>query len=174
MLLYVAIVAAATAPITLSAQSLWNIFSNRSGWSVNYPKDWTIASCQSCPDPTAPKVFVNFYPPKNVEGGSVTVESLGDRPSNMAVDEWLNELKKTANQNPQLKEERFTLNGLPALRVRYRNRSVGGTEIETVYVVARSKAFSIDFSAGGAGVALEESGTYSIYLKMVKTFKVKS
>jgi hypothetical protein len=84
----------------------------------------------------------------------------------------LNHLKRIWNQNPQLKEERFTLNGLPALRVRYRNPVNGGTEMEAVYVIAREQAFSIEFDAP-IGVALEGLKTYLVYLEMVKTFKVK-
>ena len=101
------------------------------------------------------------------------VQHLADQPSNMNVDEWLNDLKKTANQNPQLAEERFTLNGLPALRVRYRNPSDGGHEMEVIYVVSRGQTFSIEFAEGGGGVSLDASGNYATYLEMAKTFKVR-
>lgn len=101
------------------------------------------------------------------------LEHLADKPSTMAVDEWLNEVKRNANQNPQLTEERFMLNGLPALRVRYRNPSDGGLEMETVYVISREQTFSIDFSGEGGGAHLEALGNYVTYLEMVKTFKVK-
>ena len=160
-------------PIAQSAQPPWKTFSNRAGWSMNYPGDWTVASSHSCSDPTAPEVYVDFFPPKKREAGFVMVEHLADKPSTMTVDEWLNDLKKTANQNPLLTEERFTLNGLPALRVRYRNPSDGGQEMEAVYVVSRVQTFSIDFSGESGGVSLEASGNYATYLEMVKTFKVK-
>lgn len=173
ILLAVAFVMAGFLPLGIFAQPSCKTFANRAGWTMNYPADWTVASCFSCSDPTAPEVYVDFFPPKKPEAGSVIVEHLADMPSNMSVDEWLNELKKTENQNPQLTEKRFTLNNLPALRIRYRNPSDGGQEMEAVYVVSRGQTFSIGFSAEGGGLPLEASGNYATYLEMVKSFKAK-
>jgi hypothetical protein len=172
-LLSVLFVVAALFAIALSAEPSWKTFSNRAGWSMNYPGDWTVASCRSCSDPTAPEVYVDFFPPKKREAGFVMGEHLADKPSTTTANEWLNDLKKTANQNPPLTEERFTLNGMPALRVRYRNPSDGGLETEAVYVVSRGQTFSIGFSAEGGGAHLESLGSYATYLEMVKTFKTK-
>ena len=170
--LWLHLVLAVVFPGLLAAQAEWKTFSNRSGWSMNYPADWTIASCHSCSDPAAPDVYVDFFPPKTRADGAVIVEHLQGQPSRTTVDEWFRQVKRTANQNPQLTEERFTLNDLPALRVRYRNRN-GGFEMEAVYVVYRGHTFAIEFDGVGQGASLETSENYSTYLKMLKSFRVK-
>ena len=151
----------------------WKVFSNRAGWSIRYPAGWKIASCKNCTDPTAPDVDVDFFPPKDSDSGSVMVEHLQDKPSGETVDAWLTEVKQTANLNPRLKEERFTLNGLPALKVRYRNDSGGGYEIEEVFVISGSQTFAVSFDGDKPGFALEAYGNYAIYVRMLETFKVK-
>jgi uncharacterized pyridoxamine 5'-phosphate oxidase family protein len=97
------------------------------------------------------------------------VEHLQDKPPTTNIDAWFNELKKTANLNPQINEERLTLNNLPALKVRYRNPD--GTVMEEVYVVFSSKTFEVSFS-GGRSEAIEKLTNYAIYLRMLSTFKV--
>lgn len=152
----------------------WKLFSNRSGWSINYPSNWTIASCKSCKDPTAPEVFVDFFPPKDRDSGWVMIEPLADKPSGMSADKWLAQLKQTANLNTQLGEQRITLHGLPALCVRYRNpQNNGGEETETVYVVSGSQSFAIEFSGKKPGFPLGSFRNYDIFLKMVQSFTVK-
>ena len=151
----------------------WKVFSNRSGWSVDYPSDWKVGSCRSCKDPTAPEVFVDFFPPMGSDSGLVMIEQLADKPSGMAVDSWLEELKQTANLNPRLKEQRFTVHDLPALSVRYRNPYNGGEEMESVYVVSGTRTFGIQFDGEKPGISLEKFGNYSIFLQMVKSFRVK-
>ena len=151
----------------------WKSFSNRAGWSIGYPADWTIASCKSCSDPAAPEVFVDFFPPRERGAGWVMIEHLAEKPSSMSADDWLADIKRTANQNPQLSEERFALDGLPALKVRYRNPSGGGYEMETVYVVSGAQTFAIGFSGDVQGFSVATSENYPTYLEMVKTFKVK-
>jgi hypothetical protein len=63
----------------------WKVFSNRAGWSIDYPSDWTISSCRSCKDPTAPEVFVDFSPPTDSDSGWVMIEHLPDKPNNRAA-----------------------------------------------------------------------------------------
>jgi hypothetical protein len=63
------------------------------------------------------------------------------------------------------------LNGLPALRVRYRNSSQRGYESESVYVVAGTRTFAIEFCGVEQGRSLETATDYPIYLQMVKTFR---
>ena len=162
-----------SAPASGQYQS-WKMFSNRAGWSIRYPADWTIASCKSCTDPKAPEVFVNFLPPSKAGSGSVKIEHLADRSSGMSVDAWFADIRQKANPNPRLSEERFTLNDLPALKVRYRNPSGGGSETETVYVVSDTQTFAVEFSGEGPGVSLADSpGNYLTYLEMVKSFRIK-
>lgn len=90
----------------------------------------------------------------------------------MSPDEWFAHIKQTNNLNPRIKEQRLTLNDLPALKVRYRNPSGGGQEIETVYVISDSRTFAISFSGNKPGLALEALGNYRIYLKMLSTFRI--
>ena len=152
----------------------WKVFSSRAGWSLHYPPDWRIGSCHNCPDPTAPNVFVDFFPPGETNSdGWVMVDRLADRPSGMSVKGWFTRLKQTANLNPRLKEQRINLNGLPALKVRYRNPHAGGQETESVYVVAGSRTFQINFGGDLPGRPLEDLGNYRIYRRMLGTFTVK-
>lgn len=159
--------------IGFAAQLDWKTFFNRAGWSMNYPAHWKIASCHTCSDPAAPDVYVDFSPPDRREPGTVTVEPLAQQPPTMTLDQWFADVKSSSNQNPQLAQKRFTLNGLPALRVRYRIPSGTGYEIETVYVVCRRRTFAIEFDPQRGGIPLEASGNYPSYLEMVKTFKIK-
>jgi hypothetical protein len=161
-------------PIGLTAQPKWKTFSNRAGWSIAYPAAWSIGSCRSCSDPTAPDVYVNFFPPNNQgAGSSVMVQHLANQSSNMTLEQWFAEVKRTANQNPQVSEERIRLHGQEALKVRYRNANNGGYWMEAVYVVAHGQTFSIDFSGEDGGPALESLENYKLYLDMVKSFKLQ-
>jgi len=153
--------------------SKWKIFSNRAGWTIKYPPDWKIASCHSCSDPAAPHVFVDFFPPRDVVSGWVMISPLEDKPSSTTLDAWFNDIKQRANRNPEISEERLTLGELPALKVRYRNPSNGGREMEDVYVVSGLQTFSISFGGEKPGLALSEYRNYPIYLEMLGTFKVK-
>lgn len=101
------------------------------------------------------------------------VEHLVSKPSEMSANAWLAKIKRTANLNPRLDEHGFNLNGLPALRVRYRNPSDGGYEMESVFVVSGTQTFEIEFSSEGKGMHLEKSENYPIFLQMIKTFRVK-
>src|SRR6266568_2948010 len=86
----------------------WKTFSNRAGWSIDYPAEWNISSCHSCSDVTAPGVFVSFFPPavKDYDQGSLMIEHLTDKPADKSAGEWLADVKKTNNLNPQIKEEK--------------------------------------------------------------------
>ena len=152
----------------------WKLFSNRSGWSIKHPADWKIGSCQNCSDPTDPKVFVDFFPraTNNSDEGWLQVSHVVDKPANKSIDEWLVGLKTTLNLNPILKEEKITINNLPALKVRYRNPYAGGQESETVYLVSGSQTFTVAFSGDKAGIILEKFGNYNVYLQMLSTFNV--
>jgi hypothetical protein len=151
----------------------WKTFSNRAGWSVRYPASWKISSCMNCPDPTAPDVFVDFFSPKFGDHfGLVMIQHLASKPARMSVDAWFADVKQTADQNPIIEEHRFSLNHLPALKVRYRNPSYGGSEIDTVYVLAGSQTFEISFSGDKPDQRLvEKLKNYPTYLKMVESFK---
>jgi hypothetical protein len=85
------------------------------------------------------------------------------------VDTWLADLSKTANLNSPLSEERITLDGSPALKVRYRTAT--GEETEAVYVVVGLETFEIHFGGQAPGVPLEKLGNYETYLKMLGTFE---
>jgi hypothetical protein len=152
------------------ANQTWKIFSNRAGWSISYPADWNIGSCRSCKDPTAPEVFVDFFLSAKIESdGWVMVEHLASKPSDISADGWLADTAKKANLNPRLSEERITLDGSPALKVRYRTAT--GEETEAVYVVAGLETFEIHFSGQAPGVPLEKLANYATYLKMLGTFR---
>jgi hypothetical protein len=152
------------------ANQPWKIFFNRAGWRISYPANWKIGSCRSCKEHTAPEVYVDFFPPTKIDSdGWVTVEHLASRPADSSVDTWLADLSKTANLNSPLSEERITLDGSPALKVRYRTAT--GEETEAVYVVVELETFEIHFGGQAPGVPLEKLGNYETYLKMLGTFE---
>ena len=101
------------------------------------------------------------------------VDRLADRPSGTSVGAWFTRLKQTANRNPRLEEQRFTLDGLPALRVRYRNPYGGGQEMESVYVISGPRTFQINFRGDRRGRGIESFGNYPTYRRMLGTFTVR-
>lgn len=101
------------------------------------------------------------------------IAPLEDKPPSMTLDAWFNDIKKRANPHPQISEQRLTLGELPALKVRYRNPSDGGREMEDVYVVSGSQAYSLSFGGEKPGLALEKYEHYSTYIEMVGSFRVK-
>jgi hypothetical protein len=134
----------------------WKHFKNRAGWNIEYPSDWKTGSCHSCPDTSAPNVFVTFLPPvDSTNGGSVMVSPLRDKPNNISLDSWFRDIEAKANLNLRIREQRFTLNGLPAARARYRNDAAGGIEMEEVYILSGSRTFSISFDSDRPGKPLD-------------------
>jgi hypothetical protein len=155
-------------------QAAWKVFSNRSGWSIRHPADWQLSSCNSCNDLHEPGGFVSFFPPKQPDSdGSVMVEQLGAKPVGTSDDAWLANIARTANLNKQVAESRMKLNGLPALKVRYRTAS--GGEMEAVYVLAGVETFEVSFSPFGDSpqLPLEKVGNFRKYLEMLNSFRVR-
>ena len=152
----------------------WRAFVSRGGCRIQYPAAWTTASCHLCRDTRAPKVFVDFFPPKALEnGGWVMVFPLADKPSTIPLDAWFANVESLANQNPETARLSFVLNGLPARKVRYINKNDrGGVEMEAVYVVSGSRTLSIDFSGDNPG-RLETLSNFPAYMKMLESFKVE-
>lgn len=149
----------------------WKAFANRAGWSISYPAAWKIGSCRDCQDPTAPDVFVDFFPPKPADGW-VIIEHLENKPQATPADAWLQGISTTANLNPRYREENLTLGGFPGLKVRYHNPSAG-VDTESVYVVCGLETFEIDFGGEMHGVPVDELANYSTYLKMLRTLQMK-
>jgi len=141
----------------------WKTLPNKAGWSIKYPPSWTVWSCHSCPDPTAPNVYANFGKP-SPNGPHVMVEPLADKPPNEDVDKCLNLVKTTNNLNPIVSEDSISVNGLRGLRVKY--RTAGHTAVEETYIVSGSKTFAISS-------ALDNPRAYAIYQQMVNTFIAK-
>jgi hypothetical protein len=163
--------------LNLCAQtpSAWKLFKSRGGWSISYPKQWRVSSCRSCKDPTAPGVFVDFFPPTmKTDEGWVMVEPLRDRPSRTAEDDWLSNISKTANVNAQISKEKMRVDRFPALKVRYRTKD--GDEMESVYVAARSRTLVVDFNADQSGnrpgAPLETLPNYQSYRQMLDTLRI--
>jgi hypothetical protein len=150
----------------------WRTFASRAGWSIQYPSNWTTGSCVSCPDTRAPRVYVDFSPPRaSANNGFVMVSPLADKPTAISVDAWFAQAETSANLNPEKSRMRFMLNGMPALKVRYLS-AASGTEMEAVYVVSGSLMFSIDFSSDRRG-PLENMRNYAVYKTMIESFTSK-
>jgi len=139
--------------------SRWKAFTNRAGWSIKYPRNWKVYSCHSCPDPTAPNVFVAFENPKTDE--IVMVDQFIDRPADQGIEQWLNDIKTTTNLNPKVSEEWVTFGQERALKVVTRNQD--STECETFYVVHGSKTFAVRIDRG--------TPSYHLYQLMLSTFR---
>src|SRR5690348_5377115 len=74
--------------------SKWKTFSSRAGWNMKYPRDWQVGSCNSCPDPADPNVFVSFYSPQSDE--LLMIEHLADKPQGQSVRQWIDDVKTKA------------------------------------------------------------------------------
>jgi hypothetical protein len=149
----------------------WRSFTSRSGWSIDYPADWSIASCHSCADPRARNVYVDFLPPDNQDSdGWVMVEPLASKPQSKTVDSWLTEIAASSNQNPQSEVRKLKIAGLPALRVRYRQSE--GSEVENVYVTNGHQTFSIGFSGESLRAPIAALPRHALFDRMIETFRV--
>lgn len=148
----------------------WTTFTSREGWSIHYPADWKTGSCHSCPDPHAPGVFVDFFPPSDRDDGWVMVSPLQPKPTDTGVDAWLAQVAMSVNQNPHLKEQKLLIGGERALRVRYQAPE---SEMEEVYVVSGEKTFSISFDAEHAKGPLDGLSHYAVFDAMVHSFRVQ-
>jgi hypothetical protein len=158
----------------VSQRSSSHAFVSRSGWRVRYPSAWKLGSCRSCSDPKASGVFVDFIPPAVGRAADlVMVEVLQKKPSTLDLDAWLGQVSKTANQNPIKSEQRFQLNGRTAMRVRYLHGGADESEMESVYVVAGSRTFSLSFTTEKPGVPIERSANYPQFLKIVDSFQTE-
>jgi len=101
------------------------------------------------------------------------VKPLANKPLVTPLVAWFAQVESSANQNPETARLSFMLNGAPALKVRYINKSypAGGQKMEEVYVVSCSRTFSISFSGDQPG-GLETLRNFPVYTKMVDSFKV--
>jgi hypothetical protein len=99
------------------------------------------------------------------------IEHLRDKPKGMGLEAWFNEIASNANQCPHITEKRLTLNGLPALTVRYRTATNG--YMEATYVVAGDRTFSIGFDPEKADMPLEKFKNYEVFTEMVETFRME-
>ena len=88
-----------------------------------------------------------------------------------SVADWLNDTKRSANLNAIVSEDTISVNGLAALRVRYRN-AAQRLEMEATYVVSGSRMFEISV-AGEPHARLHDLSSYAIYQRMVATFVVE-
>ncbi len=148
----------------------WRTLENRGGWKIQYPPSWKRWSCQSCPDLSAPGVFVSFAASVGGAGGLVRVESLADKPPGEDTAQWFDQTKRAANLNPILTERVCTVNGLQALLVRYRNTAID-VEMEALYVASGSKMFEISFGGEKPHTSLAELPAYSTFQQMVSSFR---
>ena len=160
------VVIAAQAPHQTEPALVWKTFTNRAGWSIQYPANWTVGSCHSCSDPAEGNVFVTFWDPAR-PGDSVMIEHLASKPADKSSSQWLQELKR--NPNAQTAEEALVIDGMPALKVRYKHPT--GREFEMVYVVRNSDTFEITIHDDNDAERIQDMSIYPIYQHVLSTFK---
>src|SRR5262245_43818736 len=73
------------------AQSAWKTFTNRAGWSIQYPAKWKVGSCNNCSDPAAGDVFVTFSDPARPTD-RVMIDHLIPKPADKSTSQWLQEM----------------------------------------------------------------------------------
>ncbi len=135
----------------------WKTFRNRAGWSIRYPKGWSVASCHQCDDPGDDNAFVAISDPR--KDGMIMIDHFVDKPADQGIEQWLGDLKRTVNLNERVSEESVILDGEKALRVITRN--LDATENETVYVVHDSKTF---------GIMIDRNSNLELSRRIVSTF----
>jgi len=144
-----------------ATERVWTTFTSRAGWTLKYPPNWRVGSCNNCSDATAPNVFVSFFDPST--SGMVRIERLKDKPADHDITTWLNHIEQTAVANPRLSEQWVSLAGRRALLVKTHNPD--STESENVYVVDQSKTFFIQAAPIG------DATFYSTYKRMLSSFR---
>jgi hypothetical protein len=135
----------------------WKSFANRGGWTIKFPPDWKVGSCDQCADPTT-EDLVTFADPSS--GDLMLIEAFIDKPDGQTVDQWLNELSETTTLNPAVTREWASLCGERALRVV--NDSPDSTESESLYVVHGAKSFAVRMT--------RETSAYPTFQQMLSTF----
>ena len=138
----------------------WRSFTSRAGWTIKYPQNYQISSCNSCSDPTAPHVPVYFSDPT---AGAIVidVDQFIDKPPNYEAKEWLSKLKHDVVLRPIVSEEWTSIDRVPALKVTYTSDYV------RTYVVNDSKTFAIDSPSDFRGNPSLER----VYQQMLSTFR---
>jgi hypothetical protein len=162
----------------------WKVFSSRGGWSIEYPSGWRTTSCQACSDVRAAGIWVGFR--QTARGlpnwGIVNVGPNNDaKPAATNLDDWFAEMLLDHSPSPGeassfLSKKRWTINGLPAMTVRY-SRLGGESYLEQTFIVTDSDTFSISFGGGydsrtGKPGPLEKLASYPTYVRMLASFKV--
>jgi len=145
-------------PLDASADIVnWKVFTNRSGWSVKYPRRVKIISCRQCEDPTAPGILVMFR--DSLTSASMMIEPLAQKPSDRTVRQWLQETSRSTVANPRLTEEWIYIDGRSALNVK--NKGADSSWTSNIYVIAGSKTFAIRISNAGS----------ALFRRMLSTFR---
>ncbi len=140
----------------------WRIFVNRAGWSIRVPENWQIESCNQCPDPTDPGVFVFFYDPPTKTG--MMIEPLADKPRRDTAESWLLEVSQDTVLAPRVRTDWVSLDHRRALKVL--NGDTDSNASENIYVLFGQKTFAIRTAPNDAG--------YSTIKQMLSTFRFVS
>ena len=155
--------------------------SNRAGWSIQYPADWSAKSCHACEDLTDTLIeFVDFHPPR-YEGGSVKLEISRRKPDGVSLDELFDRIKAPNSRDAYiLEEERVTVEELPALLVVYSGpaKTPGkGLQHEITFIIGHHNVFSIALFSppkirmGDPIIPIKQLKNYDLYQKMVGLFR---
>jgi hypothetical protein len=103
----------------------------------------------------------------------------GAKPTATSLDDWFAEMLQSESPGEAssvLSKKRWTINGLPAMTVRY-SRPGGESYLEQTFIVTESDTFVIDFGGGydsrsGKPGPLEKLASYPIYMRMLASFKM--
>lgn len=120
----------------------WLTFGSKSGWSIKYPANLKVGSCRQCRDATAPDVFVVFTDPSTND--SMMIEPLRDKPSDLSIGDWLQDLSKTTIANASVSDQWTFIDGRPALKTV--NKGANSNETSNFYLVNGPKTFAIRIS----------------------------
>ena len=139
----------------------WATWRDRLGWTMEYPRTWQPH--ENC----GTLCVVSFNDPDDPFGfrGSILVESLDEKPPETSATQWLDELKTARNRNRIVGETPGTVDGRPALVVRYAQDS---TEMEETYTVNGSATFEITIGAPGK---IADAPRQAVFQHMISSFK---
>lgn len=114
-----------------------SLYTNDSDWSVSYPSDSSISSCNAC-KVTDPGVFVTFMPHTDYErGGWISIMPLANDPQLSAMDN-LKSLARSAFQPTQVSSKETVVNGYPTLKVTYITDDEFHNQFQNYYVYAQN------------------------------------
>jgi hypothetical protein len=165
----------------------WKTLTSKTGWSIQYPSEYSATSCNAC-DIADMDVFVNFFPASAL--GATNLLQLRIYPSKEFAKQSLQDMLgslKSENQRAGFRlvsSQDITISGFPALDIVYvltndTEISADQDQIEQVYIKTPQNMYNIltittDGGHPGNNREMQNFANYQIIKKMLATVKIEN